>query len=454
MLRADHDRSDGRAKAFRLTRRSAIVLALLACLTGHGASLAQAPPDDPPPATTDSGAGDQNAGQPDEASPNADAEGPPAGRVVEDDLFEAGSSVDLRAEVQGDLFAAGGWVDLGVQVADNLIAAGGVLDAAGRVGGDFIVTGGLLDLVADVGDNLVAAGVIVDVDALIGRKLFASAARLRVGHSALISGDAWFAAGSADVAGTIEGNAVIAGGSVTLRGRIKGNVDATALSLTLAEGTVIGGSLIHRGPEPPDIEEGAVVVGVVEHAYEPKPADEPDADANGGELPPLLWLLIILVLGLVLDLLVPGYVRGAERLIIRHPFASFGLGLAILFTTPVIIVILIVSVLGFALGLAAVAAYGTLLLFGPAVALFALVRLTLGRLSGGPLRPARRRLGFAAMLLAFGLLGWVPYLGTPLLWLISVLGLGAAAWQIYESLRSSPATEETAPAPDGAPAAR
>ncbi|MDX1542170.1 MAG: polymer-forming cytoskeletal protein, partial [Geminicoccaceae bacterium] len=288
--------------------------------------------------------------------PAADQARPPM--VVEDDLFEAGSSVDLRAEVQGDLFAAGGWVELAVEVADNLIAAGAVLDAAGRVDGDFIVTGGLLDLVAEVGDNLVAAGGIVDVDGLIGRKLFASAVRLKVGHNALIAGDAWLAAASADVAGTIEGNARLAGGTVTVRGRIKGDVETTAISLTLAESAIIGGRLIHRGPEPPDLAEGATVNGGIEHAYEPKPADEPDADPSAGELPPLLWLLIILVLGLVLDLLVPGYLRGSEGLMIRHPFASFGLGLAILFTTPVVIVILMVSVLGFALGLAALATYG------------------------------------------------------------------------------------------------
>lgn len=429
-------------------RRIAPILILLGLVGWFGTAASQVQdPMQGPAEDRQRSSTDRTVDDPEEDQAEADASASPPGRVVEDDMFEAGGSVNLRAEVRGDLFAAGGWVELAVEVDDNLIAAGGVLDAAGRVDGDFIVTGGLLDLTADVGDNLVAAGLVVDVDGLVGRKLFASAARLRLGHSALVAGDAWLAAGSADVGGTIEGNAVIAGGTVTIRGRIKGNVDATALSLTIAEGAVIGGSLIHRGPEPPTVEEGAVVTGEIEHDYEPKAADQPDADANGGELPPLLWLLIILVLGLVLDLLVPGYVRGAERLIIRHPFASFGLGLAILFTTPVVIVILIVSVLGFALGLAAIAAYGTLLLFGPAVALFALGRMALRWVQRRPPSPARRRLVFAGMLLTLGLLGGLPYVGTPLLWMISVLGLGAATWQIYESLRSSPATEDVGDPP-------
>ena len=407
-----------------LLLRLALALGLAGALAWHVGALAQE--DDAPP--------DAPAESPERAAP----------RVVEDDLFEAGSSIDLRADVRGDLFAAGGWVELAVEVADNLIAAGAVLDASGRVDGDFIVAGGLLDLVADVGDNLVVAGGVVDIDGVIGRKLFASAARLKLGRDALVAGDAWLAAGSADVGGTIEGNAVLAGGSVTIRGRIKGDVETTALSLTLTETAIIGGRLIHRGPEPPDLEDGATITGGLEHDYEPKPAEQPDA-GNGGELPPILWLLIILVLGLVLDLLVPGYVRGAEGLILRHPFASFGLGLAILFTTPVVIVILMVSVLGFALGLAAVAAYGTLLLFGPAIAVFALTALALRWLRQSPAPPLRRRFAFTLMLLLIGLSGWLPYVGTPLLWLVSVLGLGAATWQIYESLRSSPASEEASP---------
>lgn len=383
-------------------------------------------------------AGRDAVGQDGSEATGADDDRPRARRVVDDDMFEAGGSVDLRAAVEGDLFAAGGWVELDVDVADNLIAAGAMLDAAGEVQGDLIVAGGILDLVAEVGDNLVAAGLVVTVDGPVGRKLFASAARLKLGRDARVLGDAWFAAGSADIGGVIEGDAVIAGGSLTLRGLIEGNVDATGLSLSLEPTAVVTGRLVHHGPEPPDLADGARVAGGIEHTYEPEPSDQAQAEADGSAVPPLLWLLIILVLGLALDVLIPGYMRGAGRLVLGHPFASFGLGVAILFTTPVVIVILMVSVLGLALGLAAIAAYGTLLLLGPAVAVFALADLVLRRAARATITPARRRLAFVIALVAMGLLGWIPYAGAPLLWLVSVLGLGAATWQIYASMRASP----------------
>ena len=124
-----------------------------------------------------------------------------------------------------------------------------------------------------------------------------------------------------------------------------------------------------------------------------------------------------------------------------------GLGVAILFTTPVLIVILVVSVLGLAIGVAAIAAYGTLLLVGPVIALFGLLDFVLLRTAPRVRRsPLQRRLVFIGAVFALALLGWVPYVGTPLLWLISVLGLGAASWQIYENIRAQSRRDEAAEA--------
>jgi cytoskeletal protein CcmA (bactofilin family) len=354
-------------------------------------------------------------------------------RLVAEDQFIAGRSVEVIHDVAGDLFLAGGWVDVASKIGDNLIALGGVLDVTGNVGGDMLAAGGMVDVAASVVDSLVLAGGVVSVSGRIDGKLFAAAGRLRVARNARIAGNAWIVAASTDISGTIGGNTVISGARTILRGHFRGDVEVTSLSLTVAPGARISGRLTHYGPDPAQIADEAAIEGGFEQRFEP-PAEEPPEEGTGW--PPFFWLLITLGLGLILDHALPRFVGSASERTLDYPLANFALGLAILFVTPVMIVLLIVSVLGFAIGIAAIAAYGTLLLLGPVVALFAAADLA-GRVRPSWVAtPLRRRLLFVAALVLITLIARIPYVGTPTFWIVTLLGLGAATWQVYESLRS------------------
>ena len=374
------------------------------------------------------------------------AQGPPAHAeepaTIPDDRFVAGRSVDLVEDIAGDLFAAGGWVDVASAVGDNLIALGGIMDVTGRIGGDMVVAGGMVDVAASVTDNLVVAGGIVTVGGAVQGKLFAAAGRLRIGRTARIAGNVWVAAGSTDISGTIGGNAVISGARTTLRGDFRGDVEVRSLTLTVASGTRIRGRLVHYGPDPAQIADGAAIEGGFEQRFEPPEEDPPE---EGTGWPPVFWILITLGLGLLLDHALPRFVGNAAGRTLDYPLASLALGLAVLFVTPVMVVLLIVSVLGFAFGIAAIAAYGTLLLLGPVVALFAAADLA-GRVRPGWVEtPLRRRLLFVAALVLITLIARIPYVGTPAFWGVALLGLGAATWQVYESLRAERRPRQAAP---------
>lgn len=371
------------------------------------------------------------------AAPGQGDDGMVGTDVIEDDLFVTGRSVDVTADVQGDLFAAGGWVDIESDIADNLIAGGGLMDIAGATSGDLIAAGGIVDVMASVGDNLVVTGGAVSLDGRVGGKLFASAGRLRVGRDAEIVGDAWLATGSGDIAGRIHGDMAAAAANLTLRGRIDGDVEVTALGLEITRRAVIGGRVVFHGPDPPEVAQGAEVAGGIEHRFEPEPAREPDEEAGW---PPVVWLTLVLFLGLLLDLALPNFVRAAGDRFLSRPAMSFGLGVIVLLLTPVLIVISIVSVLGIAIGLVAIAAYGALLLLGPVAALFGLGELALRRLAPRQAAlPLARRIAFAVVLVVAALLGWIPYVGAPVLWVVTVVGLGAATWQLYTTMRAAPA---------------
>jgi hypothetical protein len=123
--------------------------------------------------------------------------------------------------------------------------------------------------------------------------------------------------------------------------------------------------------------------------------------------------------------------------------ASLGLGAAILVTTPVLVLLLFLTVLAVALGLAAIAFYGALLLLGPVIGVFAGVDLVLRRTPLVQRRAGTRRVAFLVGIALLGLAGWLPYVGTPIMWLVSVTGMGAASWQLYVA-----AAEDWGPKPE------
>lgn len=147
-----------------------------------------------------------------------------------------------------------------------------------------------------------------------------------------------------------------------------------------------------------------------------------------------LFLLALFVAGVVLLLLFPNVTRTAARTVGSHPWKSLGLGLALLVTTPIVALLLMMTVLGIPLGLTALAIYFVSMLVGFLIAVFFVgeVGLRLVR------RPAdtTKRARIVSLLGAFILL-WIlqliPFLGGIILLLSLVFGLGGWSLSLHRA---------------------
>jgi hypothetical protein len=110
---------------------------------------------------------------------------------VDDDVFAAGSVVNINAPVNSAV-VAGGTVNINAPVRGDVFAAGGQVYINSDVGGKVVTAGGNINLGGNIGTNLVAAGGNVNI--LQGRV---------VGKDALISG------GNVINAGRINGNLTV-----------------------------------------------------------------------------------------------------------------------------------------------------------------------------------------------------------------------------------------------------
>jgi hypothetical protein len=334
-------------------------------------------------------------------------------------VYAAGANVDIDAEIGGDVLAAGGRVGIGQRVKGSVMAAGGLVALTGRVGEDARLAGGRIAMDAVIGGDLVAAG---------GRIVLAPAA--------VVTGDLWLAGGRIVVVGQIGGGVKIAGRHIAIGGDIAGDVELIGQFIEILPGTAIRGRLIYRSPEPARIDPDAQVAGGVAHETLTWPSHAANAARMAATVLGFGFAAALVVLSLVFVLLFPGYAVAAARAIGRRPWASLGLGFALLVAVPVGALLALVTVIGSPLSLALVAVYLLSLPLGYTVAAFYLGDLGL-RLIGRAEGAGRlwRALSLIAGIVALGSLGALPWIGGAVPVVALTFGLGAAYLEAFRRWR-------------------
>lgn len=228
--------------------------------------------------------------------------------------------------------------------------------------------------------------------------------------------------GSATVAGVALGDVVVLDGPVSVTGQVSGSVVAVTGDVRLGRGAQVRGDVLAGGEV--EAAAGARVSGEVREGVRFTLRGWLDAVARF-----LAWIGLsasTLLLALALALLAPRGLDAVHLAVRASPWAAAGWGLLALVGLPTLAVLLVVSVVGLPLGVAALLALVPLSFAGFALAAWSVGRL-LWRLPGS--RWPALLLGWLIASLAIG----VPYLG-PVVWAAgSALGLGAAAVAIWRA---------------------
>lgn len=282
---------------------------------------------------------------------------------ITEDLYVAGRSVRVDARAAGDVIAAGGQVQIEREVGGDVIAAGGQVDIHARVHDDVRAFGGQLRIGGNIGGDTVAAGGFV-----------------RLLPDAKVGGRAWLAGRNIEIDGDVAGEVRAAASTVTISGRITGDVFVRAKTLRLLPSTRIEGNLMHQGPTPPQVEQGAVISGDLDHEMVERPMtsmhgfagrDGSQGGVLGTEAPrgmgygaSIVFVLMLLVAAFVYHLVFPRFSLSAAAAIGERPWATLGLGVAMLFVIPPVAVMLLATAIGAPVGMVAMLLYPVLLLLG------------------------------------------------------------------------------------------
>jgi cytoskeletal protein CcmA (bactofilin family) len=357
----------------------------------------------------------------------------PAGRAGAGNVYLAGAAVVLDRAVTGDLYAAGGNVRV-----DH------------EVGEDAVLAGGNVAVTAPVGDDLRAAGGSVALDASVGGEVLAAGGSVVLGAHSAIAGPARICGGDVAVSGRVERDLSVDANTFVLDGTVAGSAHLTGERIRLARGARIAGRLTYASREPIEIDREARVGGeIVREALPKRPLPQPERrDAGGGWLAGLWWLGI-LAAGIVLVLIFPGFTTRTEAAIAARPWPVLGLGAAVVFASPVIMLLAALTIVGLPLALLAGTLYAAALFAGYLVAADCVGMRAVKLASKLPPDASGPHVaGVATGVILLGLTAFVPVLGCIVALLAELFGVGALVLEFHRG-KHRPETV-LAPAPQAA----
>jgi hypothetical protein len=334
-----------------------------------------------------------------------------------DNVYMTGTEVRPTGRIHGDLVAAAGRISVEHPIDGDAVLAAGSIDVRGRIGEDLRVAGGFVTLAGRVeGEALVVAGSIA------------------FGPESDVGGRAWLAGGDVAVAGRFHREVKVYARNILVLGHVTGNVHLFGATIELLPTARIDGDVTYVSNTPIKIHPGASVTGQVTR----EPGRLPALHMPGW--PPFRPLLMfgLLAAGALLLALFPRFTASTVQTVRVSPLGSLGLGTAIFFSLPPVILLLVISIIGIPIALVLAGVYAGALLAGFLMAAFFIGERLL--------QIARRRTASAGYWARVGLLAiallilWlvrhIPYAGGLLILLALVIGLGAMALQAFSHYSS------------------
>lgn len=249
--------------------------------------------------------------------------------VVDSTAYLAGTTLTVQGDVKGDLYCAGQTVDI-----------------SGTVEGDVICAAQNITISGNVLGNVRVAAQTVTLSGPVARSVTAFGQSVTLTSSAVVNNDVTAYGNTLQLAGKVGRDAVVGGESVSLEGTVGRDVTANDAHLTLGSTARVGGGLNYTSNNTVELATGAVVTGKTERHTPPvkeKKAESTFANRFWGVA---YWFGAFLLFGWILLGLAPRTYRTASDVMVKQGGWALLAGVVALVMTPIVVVLLMVTVIG------------------------------------------------------------------------------------------------------------
>lgn len=350
---------------------------------------------------------------------------------------QVGETVTITQPQSSDQYLAGRFVQVTAPIDGDLVIVGQELVVDAQISGDVIAAGQTLDLSDLVSDDVRAAGQTLTLDAQIMGHVVAAGREVVLGSTASVEDWAWFAGQSLVVDGRVGEELRAAGQTVVVSGEIGGDAIIAAEEIEVGPGAIIRGDLIWDSEEEPQIAATATVEGeIIEEDLTDAFEEMGRFGDAGGVMGAVFFVITLLASVLAVFLVFPRFSESVAGRIRSTPLRTVGLGIGMLVGTPILVVLLFISSIGWIIALAILFGFFVLLI---CAMLFGMVSVGKLGLELTKKAEASRR---PMVLLAIGLgvvlillLAQVPVLGPIIVLLVLLGGLGAISGEFLQRYR-------------------
>ena len=343
-----------------------------------------------------------------------------ANETINDDLYLFGNDITVLGTVRGDIIAAGSNVTIGGTVTGSVAAAGNVVSIPAHVTG-----------------SVRAAGNAIAIDGQVDGDVIAAASTISVSSGATIGRDFVGAGGSVTISGPVGRDVRGGATTVTIDSHVGRDAVVEVTTLRLTDRAMVDGAVSYGSQNEAVRAPGAVVRGKFERR-EPRNAQPTTPAPTTTAIDVLRGLAGLLILGLLLLLLVPGFMRRTSEALAVNPWASVGMGVALLIGIPIFAILAFIVgafIGGWWIGFVALALYLVVIAISFPVAAVAIGRWLLARVNLATDLPIALVVGVVILVLV----SVIPIVGGLLLFLACLLGLGAIALAITGSREAAAA---------------
>lgn len=266
---------------------------------------------------------------------------------IEGSFYVVGGTVALSGKVTGDTVVIGGNVTIGGEVTEDLAVLAGTVNIQSPVKEDVRIVAGQVTITENIDGNLVVIG-----------------GKVNISSKATIKGDILFYGGELIMEGTTDGKLLGSSESVRIDGSVKGGIDVTVNTLTLGDQAKVTGDVAYTSNNDLVRSPNSSVTGTL---VKNNVTTETNTTQTFRSL--AIMFLVSLFATLSLYLIFRRHIETFAQNVRTGVFIKTAIGFVSVFMAPLLITILLVSVLGFLVGL--IVLFGFMLLLTLALPLLA-----------------------------------------------------------------------------------